>query len=113
MIKIFHNTRCGKSRQTLELIKEKTTDVQVIEYLKTPPTVKELKEIVLRLKMKPEQLVRKGESLFKEKLAGKAFTDEEWIKIMVENPILIERPIVLKGDKAVIGRPPENALQLL
>jgi arsenate reductase len=106
MLKIYHNNRCGKSRETLKLVQENAEDVQIIEYLKTPPTEEE------KLTIKPEQLLRKGEAIFKEKFEGKSLSDEEWIRIMVENPILIERPIVIKDGKAVLGRPPENVLQL-
>lgn len=112
-MKIYHNNRCGKSRQTLELLKSKGLAPEIIEYLKTPPTKKELEEILVKLKMKPEELVRKGESLYKEKFAGKTFSDEEWINILTENPILIERPIVVHKDKAVIGRPPESVLKIV
>ena len=69
--------------------------------------------ILMKLDMKPEQIVRKGEKVFKEKLKGLSFTDEEWLKILVENPVLIERPIVVKGNTAVIGRPPENVKKFL
>jgi arsenate reductase (glutaredoxin) len=112
MLKIYHNNRCGKSRETLKLVQENAEDVQIIEYLKTPPTEEELREIIKKLTIKPEQLLRKGEAIFKEKFEGKSLSDEEWIRIMVENPILIERPIVIKDGKAVLGRPPENVLQL-
>jgi arsenate reductase (glutaredoxin) len=113
MTTIFHNSRCGKSRETLKLLQQKTVDIEIVEYLKTPPTEAQLTEIVKKLKIKPEQLIRKGEEVFKEKFTGMSYSDQEWIKIMVENPILIERPIVIKGDKAVIGRPPENVLSIV
>jgi arsenate reductase (glutaredoxin) len=110
---IYHNNRCGKSRETLKLLQEKTKDIEIIEYLKTPPTEVELTEIIRKLKIKPEQLIRKGEELFKEKFRGATYSDQEWIKIMVENPILIERPIVIEGEKAIIGRPPEKVLDIV
>ena len=106
-MKIYHNPRCTKSRQTLQLIENTGQDVQVIEYLKTPPTADELKSLLNLLGMKPEQLLRKNEAVFKEQFKGKSFTDDEWINIMIEHPKLIERPIVVQGDKAVLGRPPE------
>lgn len=84
-----------------------------MEYLKQTPSAEELKEVLAKLGMKPGQLIRKGEKVYKEHFAGKTFTDEEWIRILVEHPALIERPIVVKGDKAVIGRPPENVLTIL
>lgn len=112
-ISIYHNPRCGKSRNTLAIINDKNIDVDVIEYLKTPPTTDELKAVVKKLGIKPEELIRKGEAVFKENYKGKQLSDDEWIDVMVANPILIERPIVIKGDKAVIGRPPENVLSLI
>lgn len=113
MIQLYHNNRCSKSRQALELLQNRGQEVQVIEYLKQTPTAEELKSIVQKLGIKPEQLLRKGENVYKEKFAGQTHTDDEWIRIMVEHPILIERPIVVNGDRAVIGRPPENVLAIL
>jgi arsenate reductase (glutaredoxin) len=110
---IFHNPKCGKSRATLALLEESGATPRIVEYLKTPPTRGELKTILSRLGMKPEQLVRKGEDVYKAKFAGKTLTDAQWIDAMVENPILIERPIVVRGDRAVLGRPPENVKTLL
>lgn len=95
------------------MLQEHGAEVEIVEYLKEVPTEQELEELLAKLNMKPEQLLRKGEAVFKEKFKGKSFNDHEWIKIMVEHPKLIERPIVVKGYKAVIGRPPENALELL
>lgn len=111
-MKIYHNNRCGKSRQTLELLNSNGKTPEIIEYLKNPPSPSELKEILSKLKMKPEELIRKGEPIYKEKFAGKDYSDEQWIKIMIENPILIERPIVVDGNKAIIGRPPEKVLEI-
>jgi arsenate reductase len=113
MYVIYHNPRCSKSRQTLQLLNEHGVEPKVIEYLKTPPTAKELKAIGAKLGIKPEQLVRKGEDIYKEKFADKTLTDTQWIEALAANPILIERPIVVKGDKAVLGRPPENVLALI
>ncbi|GAB3536822.1 arsenate reductase (glutaredoxin) [Pontibacter brevis] len=112
-MKIYHNTRCSKSRQALELIKDAGQEVEVIEYLKTPPTASVLKDVLQKLNMKPEQLLRKNEAVYKASYKGKNLTDEEWIEAMVAHPVLIERPIVVKGDKAVLGRPPENVQALL
>jgi arsenate reductase len=109
---IYHNNRCTKSRCALELIEKKTKDFSVIEYLKTSPSEKELKEILKKLGMKAEEIIRKREPLFREKFERKKFSENEWIKILAKNPILIERPIVVKGNKAVIGRPTENILKL-
>lgn len=112
-MKIYHNPRCTKSRQTLELLKEKGNQPEIIEYLKTPPTPRELKEVLHALGIKAEEIVRKGESLYKEKYKGKSLNEESWIKILTENPILIERPIVVNGKKAALGRPPEKVLDIL
>ncbi|OKL41747.1 arsenate reductase (glutaredoxin) [Pontibacter flavimaris] len=113
MLKIYHNTRCSKSRHALELINQAGQEVEVVEYLKTPPTAQELRDILQKLHMTPEQLLRKGEAVYKEKYKGQELSDEEWIQAMVENPVLIERPIVVKGNKAVLGRPPEKVQDLL
>ncbi|MFN3917447.1 MAG: arsenate reductase (glutaredoxin) [Flavobacteriales bacterium] len=112
-MKIYHNPRCTKSRQTLELLKEKGQNPEVIEYLKSPPSQAELKQLLDALKLPAEDIIRKGETLYKEKYKGKNYSNEAWIKIMVENPILIERPIVVNGKKAALGRPPENVLNVL
>jgi arsenate reductase (glutaredoxin) len=113
MLKMYHNTRCSKSRQTLELIHQAGQEVEVVEYLKTPPSAQELRDLLQKLHMMPEQLLRKGETLYKEKYKGQELSDEEWIQVMVAHPVLIERPIVVKGDKAVLGRPPEKVQELL
>jgi arsenate reductase len=110
---IYHNPRCGKSRATLALLQEHGVEPNVVEYLKTPPSITELKKIVEQLGLEPEQLVRKGEEIYKSKFAGKTLSDAQWLAAMVENPILIERPIVVSGKRAVLGRPPENVLSLL
>lgn len=113
IIKIYHNQRCSKSRQALELVKDKTDEIEVIEYLKTPLSEQELTEVIAYLGIKPEDLVRKNEQEYKDNFKGKNLSDEQWIKAMIEYPKLMERPIIVKGKKAVIGRPPENALNLL
>jgi arsenate reductase len=113
MIKIYHNTRCSKSREACSILAENNIEAEVIEYLKTPPTENEIKELLQMLKMKAEDIVRKNEALYKEKYANKNLTEAQWVKVLSENPILIERPIIVKGKKAVIGRPPERVLELL
>lgn len=110
---LYHNPKCSKSRATLVLLQEHGVQPKVIEYLKTPPSAAELKAIVEKLGIAPEQLVRKGEEVYKSKYAGKHLTDAQWIKAMVDDPILIERPIVVAGRRAALGRPPENVEQLL
>ena len=112
-MKIYHNPRCGKSRQTLALIQDSGKKVEIIEYLKSTPSESELKAIVKLLNIHPEDLIRKKEEVFVKSFKGKTYSDDEWIKIMVENPILIERPIVVDGKRAIIGRPPEKVLELL
>lgn len=113
MIKIYHNPRCRKSRETMELITERGKEIEVIEYLKHPPSEEELSRIIGLLGIKPEELVRKGEALFKENYKGKDLNDQQWVKVMVENPKLMERPIVLSDNKARIGRPPEKVLEII
>ena len=110
---IWHNPNCTKSRATLALLRERGLEPRIIEYLKSPPTAAELKLIVRQLGIRPEQLVRRNEDVFKAKYAGKTLTDDEWIGAMVADPILIERPIVVRGARAAIGRPPENVLPIL
>ncbi len=112
-MKIYHNPRCSKSRQTLQIIKNANIEVEIIEYLKKIPTKKELKLLLQQLNLKPFELIRKGEAIYKEKFKNSSFNEEEWIQIMIEYPKLIERPIVVKGNKAVLGRPPENVLSLI
>lgn len=110
---IYHNNRCGKSRCALEILNDKKEKYEVVEYLKNPPTAAELKKIVEMLGISPLELIRKGEDIFKEKYKDKKLSDTGWIKAMAENPILIERPIVIKNGKAVVGRPPEKILDIL
>lgn len=112
-MKIYHNPRCSKSRQTLKLIEDANVNVEIIDYLNNPPSEKELADTLKKLGLKAEDILRKGEDVFKQKFKGKALSEKEWIKAMIENPKLIERPIVIKGEKAVIGRPPENVNELL
>ena len=111
-MKIYHNPRCGKSRQTLKIIEEHHVEPEIIRYLETPPSKEELKNIIAMLGIKAESLVRKNEKIYKEQYKGRQMTEDEWIQAMVENPILIERPIVIKGAKAILGRPPENVNEL-
>lgn len=113
-ITIYHNPRCSKSRQTLALIQEKGLEPTVIEYLKTPPDAATLSRLVKALGIPPRELLRKGETAYRELgLSNTALKDADLIQAMVLHPILIERPIVEKDGKAVLGRPPENVLTLL
>lgn len=113
MTQIYHNPRCSKSRQTLEILKEEGEDLEIIEYLKTPITSNTLKHILSLLGMEPMDLVRTNETIWKELFKGKKFTSDELVTIMVENPKLIERPIVIKNGKARIGRPPISVKKIL
>lgn len=110
---IYHNPRCSKSRSACALIAENGIVAEVVEYLKTPPSRDELRALLKKLGMKPAELVRQGEEEFKVHYAGRILTDEEWLDAMVAHPILIERPIIVYGDKAVVARPPERVLELL
>jgi arsenate reductase len=110
---IYHNTRCSTSRKALEMLYEKGIEPEVVNYLDGHVTEKELKHVLKLLGISVEELVRKKESLYKELYEGKKMNEEKWIKAMVKNPILIERPIVIKGKKAVIGRPVEKVLEIL
>ena len=113
-ITIYHNPRCSKSRQTLQLIEEKNKEPVIVEYLKTPPTKSELKNILKMLNMKPRDLLRKKEAEYKEQgLDDSSLSDEQIIDIMLAHPKLIERPIVVTGNKAALGRPPENVLEII
>ncbi len=113
-ITIFHNPRCSKSRQTLGLIEEKGLTPTIVEYLKDAPTKATLKTLLKELGLKPRDLMRKGEAVYKDlNLADGNKTDEELIEAMVKNPILIERPIVMTSKGARLGRPPESVLEIL
>ncbi len=112
-MKIYHNPRCTKSRQTLDLIEQSGAKVEIVEYLKNPPTEAELSALLKKLGMAPEQIVRKSEEVYKKKFKGKQLSHAQWIAALVQNPILIERPIVVSGNRAVLGRPPENVRALL
>ena len=112
-MKIYHNPRCSKSRQTLNIIKESGQHVDIVEYLKTPPTVEELEEVLQKLNLPVEYLIRTGEEIYKTEYKGKDLSDEEWIKALVEHPKMLERPIVIKDEQAILGRPPENVNKLL
>ncbi|MDH5597566.1 MAG: arsenate reductase (glutaredoxin) [Cyclobacteriaceae bacterium] len=111
-MKIYHNPRCSKSRETLQIIVDKGIEPQIVEYLKTPFSKKELKKVLELLKIPAKDLIRKNETVYKEQFKNKEFSEDEWLDVLVENPVLIERPIVVSNNKAVIGRPPENVSSL-
>lgn len=106
MIQIYHNPRCRKSREGLEILKNSNQEFTIKDYLKDPPTIAELNELIKRLDISPIQLIRKGETVWKENFKGKSLSDQQIFEAMVKHPKLIERPIVVNGNKAVIGRPP-------
>lgn len=113
MITIYHNPRCRKSRETLQLIEESGQPFQIVEYLKHPLSAEELRELLPMLNMPAEGLIRKNEAIWKEQYRGRDLTESDLLKAMEAHPKLMERPLVVKGKKAVLGRPPENVLALL
>ena len=114
MVTLYHNPRCSKSREALNLLREQGQEPEVILYLETPPNAKTLKALLGKLGIGARDLLRKGEDAYKElNLADEKLSEAALIKAMVENPKLIERPIAINGDKAVIGRPPENVKNIL
>jgi arsenate reductase len=113
MIKIYHNNRCSKSRCGLEILENSGKDFEIVKYLENVPTKAELKALIALLGIKPMDLVRKNEAIWKSDFKNKTLTDEAIINAMIEHPKLIERPIVLNGNKAVIGRPPERILEII
>ena len=113
MIKIYHNPRCRKSREGLQMLESSGKEFKIIKYLENIPTEEQLKEILKKLNITPIQLVRKTEKIWKEQYRGNDLSDSEIIKAMIINPKHIERPIVVNKDKAVIGRPSENILNII
>ncbi len=111
-VTLYHKPTCGTCQKVLRALQTKGADITAIEYLKSPPSPAELDAILKKLNMEPEDLVRKKEPLYEEKFAGKSFTRSEWLKILNENPVLIERPIVIMGNRAVVARPPERLSEL-
>ncbi len=113
MIKIYHNNRCSKSRMGLQLLEESGKKFEIINYLEQIPSKETLKNIINLLEIKPIELVRKNEAIWKEQFKGKDLSDNEIINAMIANPKLIERPIVINGTKAIIGRPTEKISEIL
>ena len=113
-VKIYHNPRCSKSRQTLEILNRKNLDIDIVEYLKSPLDINEISNLLKKLGYTARDLLRKGEDIYKnENLSDESLTEDFLIDMMSKNPILIERPIVVSNGKAVIGRPPEKVLEIL
>lgn len=113
MIQIWHNPRCRKSREGLAVLETAKVDFEIIKYLDTTPSEKYLTETIRKMNIKPIDLVRTKEAIWKENFKGKELSDKEIIKAMADNPKLIERPVVINGEKAVLGRPAENILSVL
>ncbi len=111
---IYHNPRCSKSRQTLALLQEHGLAIEIIEYLKTPPSPAQVKKLLQLLKLSPRELLRTNEAIYKEKhLHQQALSDQVLIATIAEHPILMQRPIVVYNQKAALGRPPENVLEII
>jgi len=113
MITIYHNPRCRKSRETLKLIEESGEEFEIVKYLESPPTKDKLRELINKVNLPFEYFIRKNEAIYKDRFKNVDLSEEQWLDLLIENPKLIERPIVEKGDEAVLGRPPENVKQLL
>jgi len=113
MIKIYHNPRCSKSRQGLAILEESGKAYEIVKYLENEVDVEQLKAIISKLGIKPIDLVRKNEAIWKSNYKGKSLSDKEIIDAMVTNPKLIERPIVVNENNAVVGRPPEIILNII
>lgn len=112
-MQIYHNPRCQKSRQTLALLEAKGIHPDIVLYLNDIPSKATLKRILKKLNIPAEKLIRKSEAIYKEKYKGQSLSEAQWIEAMIAHPKLIERPIVINKEQAVIGRPPENVLDIL
>ncbi len=110
---IYHNARCSKSRTACQLVAERGVPAEIVNYLDTPPDRETLRALLAKLGLPAADLVRRGEAVFKEHYAGRTLSEDEWLDALVAHPILIERPIVVRGERAVVGRPPEKVLELL
>jgi arsenate reductase len=113
MITIYHNPRCRKSRAGLEYLKSKNVEFKTREYLKEPLTEDELKKLMLKLNVSPTEVIRRQEEVYRKNFKNKEFTEDEWITIITENPKLLQRPIVVKENKAVLAQPPEKIDDLI
>lgn len=114
MTTLYHNPRCSKSRQTLELLQARGISPEIVEYLKNPPSAEELDKILTKLGKEPQEILRTQEEIYEKlELKNKKLSRKEWIELIVKNPILIERPIFVTDEKAAIGRPPESVLEII
>ena len=113
-VTIWHNPRCSKSRQTLALLRERGIELRIVEYLKTPPAADELEAVLDKLGMEPRGLMRRKEAAYRDAgLDDPALGRRQLVEAMAAYPVLIERPVVLSGGRAALGRPPENVLEIL
>lgn len=112
-MKFYHNARCTKSREALQLLKDRGLEPEIVEYMKEPLTPTELDEVIDKLKMEPQELLRTNEKVWKEQFADKELTSEEILLSMIEYPELMQRPILVNGEKARVGRPPEKVLEIV
>jgi len=112
-LRLYHNARCSKSRSACALLAERGLEPELVDYLRTSPSKAELRDLAAKLGMAPSALVRRGEDVFKEHFAGRTLTEDQWLEALAAHPILLERPILVLGDRDVIGRPPERVLELL
>ncbi|MFK8011514.1 MAG: arsenate reductase (glutaredoxin) [Marinicellaceae bacterium] len=112
-IKFYHNPRCSKSRQTLEIIRNQGHEPEVIKYLETPPSIKDIENILFMLELRPRELMRQNEAEYKANFSDSKLNDQDLIALMHEYPKVIERPIVINNNKAIIGRPPEIVLDII
>ena len=113
-VRIYHNPRCSKSRKTLALLKQRHIEPEIIDYLRAPPDKQQLEEIIRMLRISPRELIRRGEAEYKALgLDGEEVSDDDLVEAMLRHPVLIERPIVINGEHACIGRPPESVLEIL
>lgn len=112
-LRIYHNARCSKSRGACSLLAEAGVEAEVVDYLATPPSRTELEDLLNKLRMKPSELLRRGEAVFQERYAGRDLSEDEALEALLTHPILMERPIVVRGDRAVVARPPERVKELL
>lgn len=113
MIKIYHNPRCSKSREGLAILEKSGKDFEVVKYLEEPLSADSIHNIITKLGIHPIDLIRKNEAIWKSDYKGKTLSDKQVIEAMVKHPKLIERPIVINGDKAVVGRPPESIINII
>ncbi len=111
-VRIYHNARCSKSRSACALLEARGVQLDIVEYLKTPPSRAELVAVLKKLGLAAEDIVRKGEDIYKSDYKGRSLDEDGWLDALLAHPVLIERPIVVCGERAVVGRPPEKVLEL-